>query len=116
MAALDDATFVAPPPDVADFLERRFLGGSPAMLQGMADALRTEPDRTAELKAAGVPILVAHGAGDDAWPPAIQRDMAQRLGAQYVVIPDAAHSPAVENAEATAATLLDFWAADGVAP
>jgi pimeloyl-ACP methyl ester carboxylesterase len=116
MAALDDATFVAPPPDVADFLERRFLGGSPAMLQGMADALRTEPDRTAELKAAGVPILVAHGAGDDAWPPAIQRDMAQRLGARYVVIPDAAHSPAVENAEATAATLLDFWAADEGAP
>jgi pimeloyl-ACP methyl ester carboxylesterase len=107
--ALADAGFVAPPAEVADFLERRFLGGSPAMLQGMAVALRSEPDRVAALKATQVPVLVAHGVGDDAWPPAVQHEMAQRLGARYVVIPDAAHSPAVENAAATAAALVDFW-------
>jgi pimeloyl-ACP methyl ester carboxylesterase len=108
-AVLDDAAFVAPPPDVAEFLERRFLGGSPQMLKGMADALRTEPDRVAELVATGVPVLVVHGVDDDAWPPVQQQDMAWRLGARYVVIAEAAHSPAVENPAATVAALVDFW-------
>jgi pimeloyl-ACP methyl ester carboxylesterase len=108
-AALGDPRFVAPEPAVAAFLERRFLAGSTAMLQGMADALRSEPDRVAELAAIGLPILVTHGADDDAWPPAVQREMAARLGARYAVIPGAAHSPAVENPAGTVAALLAFW-------
>lgn len=109
VTAMSDPAWVAPAPDVADFLERRFLGGSPEMLQGMADALRCEPDRVAELGATGLPVLVAHGVDDDAWPPAAQREMAERLGARYEVIAAAAHSPAVENPAATAAVLVDFW-------
>ncbi|HZC70299.1 MAG TPA: alpha/beta hydrolase [Jatrophihabitans sp.] len=105
----EDPRYVAPPPDVATFLDRRFLSGTPAMLKGMADALRHEPDRVAELAATRVPVLVTHGADDDAWPPPVQQEMAQRLGAQYAVIPAAAHSPAVENPAATADTLLSFW-------
>jgi pimeloyl-ACP methyl ester carboxylesterase len=35
--------------------------------------------------------------------------MAERLDARYAVIPDAAHSPAVENPDATVAALLSFW-------
>lgn len=108
-AAVGDPQFVAPDADLADFLERRFLGSSPEMLKGMADALRSEPDRVAELRATAVPVLVAHGADDDAWLPAVQLDMAERLGARYAVIPGAAHSPAVENAEGTAAVLTEFW-------
>jgi pimeloyl-ACP methyl ester carboxylesterase len=108
-ALLDDPHYVAPPRDVAEFVERRFFAGSPVMLQGMADALRAEPDRVAALAATGVPVLVAHGAADDAWPPAVQREMAQRLGARYVVIADAAHAPAVENPAATVAALVEFW-------
>lgn len=105
-----DPAWVAPPPDVAAFLEHRFLSGSPAMLRGMGDAIRTEPDRVAELAAVPIPMLVTHGADDDAWPPPVQEQMAERLGARYVVIPDAAHSPAVENPAGTVATLLAFWA------
>jgi pimeloyl-ACP methyl ester carboxylesterase len=101
--------FLAPPPELAAFLERRFLAGSPIMLQGMADALRAEPDRVAELAATGVPALVVHGVDDDAWPPAVQREMAGRLRARYEVIPDAAHSAAVENPRALVDVLLDFW-------
>jgi pimeloyl-ACP methyl ester carboxylesterase len=104
-----DAGFVPPPPDIAEFLERRFLGGTPEMLQGMADALRQEPDRVEELSATGVPVLVLHGVDDDAWPPAAQQEMARRLGARYVVLPDAAHSAAVENPAAAVSALLDFW-------
>lgn len=108
-SALADPRYVPPPPDVAQFLERRFLSGTPAMLQGIADALRHEPDRVAELAATGVPILVMHGVDDDAWSPERQREMAARLGARYAVIPGAAHSPAVENPDATVSTLLSYW-------
>jgi pimeloyl-ACP methyl ester carboxylesterase len=103
------AGYVEPPAPLAAFLERRFVTGVPAMLQGMGDALRTEPDRVAELAAVAPRTLVVHGADDDAWLPAVQHEMAERLGAQYLVIPDAAHSPAVENPGPTAVALAEFW-------
>jgi pimeloyl-ACP methyl ester carboxylesterase len=102
--------YVAPPPPLAAFLERRFLAGAPAMLQGMGKAVRTEPDRVAELAGTGVRVLVLHGTDDDAWPGSVQDEMAHRLGAELVVIPGAAHSPAVEQPAGTAAALMSFWA------
>jgi pimeloyl-ACP methyl ester carboxylesterase len=104
--------YVPPPAPLAAFLERRFLAGVPAMLQGMGDALRTEPDRVDELAASGVRTLVLYGVGDDAWAPAVQDAMARRLGARRVAIAGAAHSPAVENPLATAAALVAFWQGD----
>lgn len=101
--------YVAPSPALAAFLERRFLAGSPAMLQGMGTAVRGEPDRVAELAASGVRTLVLHGEADDAWPPHVQDEMARRLGADLVVIPGAAHSPAVEQPAATTAACVAFW-------
>ena len=97
-------------PEVRDFLRRRFLANSAAGLEGMADALTTEPDRVDALRATGLPVLVLHGAGDDAWLPADQAAMAGRLGARYGVVPDAEHSPAMENPAATVTALLEFWA------
>jgi len=102
--------YVPPPDEHAAFLRRRFLAGSAAMLRGMADALRHELDRVEELAATGVPALVMHGVDDVPWPVEQQRLMAQRLGAPYVVIDGAAHSPAAENPAATVAALLEFWA------
>jgi len=90
-------------------LRDRMLASSPRALLGMADALTGEPDRVAELRATGLPVLVLHGEADDAWLPDLQAEMAVRLGAQHAVIPDAQHSPAVENVEATAKALLAFW-------
>jgi pimeloyl-ACP methyl ester carboxylesterase len=101
--------YVEPTPAAAAFLERRFITGVPAMLQGMGESLRTEPDRVAELAAAAVPKLVMHGVDDDAWPPAVQLDMARRLGVDRVIIPNAAHSPAAENPNDTTAALVEFW-------
>jgi len=103
------AGYVEPPPPLAAFLETRFLAGVPAMLQGMGHALRVEPDRVAELAAVALPKLVLYGEGDDAWPPAVQDAMAQRLQAPTSVIAGAAHSPAVENPEATIEALVRFW-------
>ena len=97
------------PPELRAFLRRRFLASSPNGLQGMADALRGEPDRVAELAATGVPLMVAHGEDDDAWPPATLAEMASRLGARHEVIAGAGHSPAVDQPARTIDILTNFW-------
>jgi pimeloyl-ACP methyl ester carboxylesterase len=108
--AMTDPKAQAVPAPTRAFLARRFLANSAAGLRGMADAMTSEPDRVAELAASGVPVLVAHGAADDAWTPAAQADMADRLGARHEVIAGAVHSAAIENPQRTLAVLLDFWA------
>ena len=107
-----DAAEEAPQhPDAAvrAFLEERFLANAAAMLVGMGTEILTAPDRTADLAALGLPILVAAGIGDEAWPIEVQKDMATRLGTDLVLIGDAAHSPAAENPAKTAEILATFW-------
>ena len=111
MDRLDGTDWAARPAGLRDFLRRRFVSSSPVGLRVMGDTLLSEPDRTAALRGTGVPLLVAYGEGDDAWPPAVQAEMAGRLGARHVVIRDAMHSPAMENPVATVTMLLGFWAA-----
>ena len=98
-----------PPPNIEDFLRTRFLATHPVALRRLAEQLLDETDRTDELAGLELPILVAFGARDDAWPPAEQRQMASRLGARLVVFADAAHSPAAESPEETAEALVSFW-------
>ena len=74
-----------------------------------ATAVLTDPAGRERVAATGLPVLVVHGEDDDAWSPAVQADMAERLGAAYAVVPDAVHSPAVEQPEATAKALLAFF-------
>lgn len=107
--AMTDPKAQAIPAATKAFLRERFLRNSEAGLRGMAAALTSEPDRVAELAAVDLPILVAHGVADDAWPPAVQADMARRLGARHEVIPASIHSPAIENPRQTVEVLLDFW-------
>jgi pimeloyl-ACP methyl ester carboxylesterase len=105
-------------PDAAvrAFVQRRFETNDLGMLIGMGTAILQAPDRTAELAAAGVPLLVAAGVGDDAWPVELQKEMATRLGTELVLIEDAAHSPAAENPAATVRVLLEFWDQNGFVP
>jgi pimeloyl-ACP methyl ester carboxylesterase len=110
MRAADQTPYL---PEMLEFLRRRFFASSPVGLREMGEQLLAEPDRVAELaavlSAAGVPVLVSHGAADDAWAPAIQAEMAGRLGARYEVIDNAQHSPAAQNPAGTAAVLARFW-------
>lgn len=106
--AADPAAVEVPAP-LAEFLRDRFLNSSVAGLFGMGHAIRAEPDLVADLRATAVPALVCFGANDDAWPPAVQRDMAARLDAPVVVIDGAAHSPPVEQSALTVAALSTFW-------
>ncbi|MEP6697350.1 MAG: alpha/beta hydrolase [Pseudonocardiales bacterium] len=101
--------YTAASPELAAFLRRRFLASSESGLRGMGDALETEPDRVAELRATGLPVLVAYGEGDDAWLPEAQAEMAERLDARCAVIAGAMHSPAVEAPQATVEVLTRFW-------
>lgn len=97
-------------PEVKGFLRARFLAQRPIPLTAMAEAMLSEPDRVDALKACfDRPMLVAHGEADDAWSPAQQREMADRLGARYEVITGSVHSPAAENPEHTADLLDTFW-------
>ena len=98
-----------PPPDIEDFLHRRFVASSPVGLLRLAEQLLTEEDRVDELAMVDLPVLVAYGPGDDAWPPALQAEMARRLGARVAVIDGAGHSPAAEQPAATVAALVEFW-------
>jgi pimeloyl-ACP methyl ester carboxylesterase len=101
------------PSDIVAFLHRRMFMNSAVGLMGMADELLSMSDRVDQLakvsSGAGLPVLVLYGENDDAWDPEDQAFMAERLGARKVVIPGAAHSPAVEAPETTASALTSFW-------
>lgn len=103
------------PETLKELLRARFLSSTEAGLMGMADGLRREPDLVgrlaAALRTAGTPALVVCGEADDAWSVATQRDMADRLDADFAVVPGAAHSANTENPEALLATLLPTWRA-----
>jgi pimeloyl-ACP methyl ester carboxylesterase len=99
-----------PPPDIEEWMRGRFIANSPVCLKRIAEQLLEDVDRTAELAAVDVPMLVAFGETDDAWLPATQSAMAALLGAATAVIAGAGHSPAADRPEATAAALLEFWA------
>ena len=93
------------PPDIAEFLDKRFTSNAPASLQAMTQLLTDAPDIIDEVAATGLPFWVGRGADDDAWPHDVQAAMAKRLDTEIHVVEDAAHSPAVENPEG----LLDAW-------
>ncbi len=107
--ALTDPRSQAVPAPTREFLATRFLANTEAGLTGMATAMTGEPDRTAELAATGIPVLVAHGRDDDAWTPAAQAEMATRLDARHEVVEDSVHSPAIEQPARTVQLLTDFW-------
>jgi pimeloyl-ACP methyl ester carboxylesterase len=113
--ALEEQEGVAAPQDAAvvDFLTRRFLASDPPSLLAMVDALRSEPDRVAELVAVAPACLVVVGDEDDVWPPDVQAQMAGRLDAQLVRLPGVGHSPATEAPVETAAAVVEFWRRTG---
>jgi len=97
------------PPEIAAFLAKRFESNCPESLKAMTQLLIDAPDRLDEVVALDLPKWVGRGKNDDAWPHAVQAEMARRLGVEIVVIPASAHSPAVENPEQLSEALLKFW-------
>lgn len=96
------------PAQITAFLAKRFTANSAAALRAKTELLLEAPDLVDDVAATGVPAWVARGADDDAWPHEAQAKMAQRLGTEIVVLPHAAHSPAVESPDDLAAAWLPF--------
>jgi pimeloyl-ACP methyl ester carboxylesterase len=92
-----------------EFLRDRLSATSIDNYLGCVRILQTTTDSTDEVRATGVPTLVAHGDADDAWPIPSQRRMAEGLGSGYRVIPNAGHLPNLDNPGFTAGMLHDFW-------
>ncbi|HEV2537493.1 MAG TPA: alpha/beta hydrolase [Streptosporangiaceae bacterium] len=104
------------PAPIVAFLGQRMLANDPVGLVLMARHMLAAPDRTAELARLDLPMLVIYGEDDNAWSPAAQETMAQRLGARRLCIPAAVHSPAVEAPATTASALTQFWDAAEAPP
>ena len=101
--------YVAPPSDIAAFLRKRFTSNVPASLAQITRRLTDAEDKTEQLAKTGVRAQVLHGATDDGWPIAVQEKMASGLGVEAEVIPDAGHSPAIDQPAKTARMLVDFF-------
>jgi pimeloyl-ACP methyl ester carboxylesterase len=103
-----------------EFWFNKLQGANPGFMHGTARAMAEEHDRSAELAATGLPVLVVHGKRDKrVWSRAAFAAMAAQLGADHVVIDKAAHSPSLEQPQQTVEVLLNFWArhpAEGFMP
>ena len=101
---------IPPAAEIEAWMHDRFVANHPVGLLRVAEHLLDAADRTDELAATGVPVLVLYGEDDDVWPPARQAATGDRLGARTVALPGVGHSPAADAPEPTVAALLDFWA------
>ncbi|PYY48274.1 alpha/beta fold hydrolase [Curtobacterium sp. MCBD17_023] len=95
-------------PDDVRMVRDRFDATSPLSVVAGGHILEDHTDSSPELRATGLPVLVAHGEWDGAWPIPWQRQMAEDTGARYEVIPASYHGPHVENPAATLALFDDF--------
>lgn len=119
--AMDRASGWDPPSqEVADFCAQRFLTNDVAALSDCAEILMTAPDLTeavaAALDAAMLPAAVVTGEIDDAWPPAVQERMAERLGVPWHTLPGLGHNPATEDPRLTATVLNDIFSTAAQVP
>lgn len=113
-AGLDpDADLTGSLNNVEQYYFDRLMAAEPAQIEAALNILATQPDRTADLAQlranAGFPILVSHGAQDDAWPIEWQRDMAEAMNAEYWVIANAGHSAHGDRTYTSAQLLATFW-------
>ncbi|MFC9690467.1 alpha/beta fold hydrolase [Kribbella sp. NPDC056951] len=101
--------YVEPPEEIAAFLRKRFISNSPVGLAAVTRHLTDAVDKTDRLAKAGVRTQLVYGETDDGWPLPIQNEVAERLGIQPEMVPDAGHSPAIEQPATTARLLVDFF-------
>lgn len=98
-----------------EFARRRFLGLGAAAVVGGARNLVNAAPLGAFLYGIDIPVLVVSGEYDDAWVPSEQALLARTVaGARHVVVPDAVHSPHLENPDYWLKAVAGFLAeADG---
>jgi pimeloyl-ACP methyl ester carboxylesterase len=94
---------------VLAYYHRRLFSTKEAQLDSGLDILINQVDRVSEIAATGIPVLVSHGANDDAWPHSEQQRMARETKGEYWVIANAGHSAQADRSWASAQLLATFW-------
>lgn len=94
-----------------ELYKKRWAASDPHSTHTMALHLQNTQPIISELIATKVPIHVVYGANDDAWPLAMQDQMAKDLSAPRTIINDAGHCPNEDQPEDTARVLASFWRA-----
>ena len=96
-------------PEIAAFVETKFVASPLAAMHGKAHALLETPDKSRELAAVGGRFLVATGVDDDYWPQEQQSALASTLGTSLVLLPGCGHSGAVDDPVLVATVFDSFW-------
>lgn len=94
--------------EVVGFVQEMMAATSVEGVVGALAAMRDRPDSTPTLAEIDVPTLVIHGADDQIIPLAEAEAMAQAIGANIVVIPDAGHLPNLEQIDIFNDAVTDF--------
>jgi pimeloyl-ACP methyl ester carboxylesterase len=89
--------------------KKRWTASDPRSTRTMAFHLKETQPLIAEIVATKLPVHVIYGENDDAWPLAMQDQMAKDLAAPLTVIAGAGHCPNEDKPEETAKVLANFW-------
>jgi pimeloyl-ACP methyl ester carboxylesterase len=90
-------------------MQKRWLANDPLSILEQAKDLSTFTSVIPALAAIKIPTHVIYGERDDAWPLAMQDQMASDLSAPVTVIKGAGHCPNEDQPEATVDAMVKFW-------
>jgi pimeloyl-ACP methyl ester carboxylesterase len=90
-------------------MQKRWLANDPLSILEQAKDLSTFTSVIPALAATEIPTHVIYGERDDAWPLAMQDQMARDLSAPVTVIKGAGHCPNEDQPESTAEAIANFW-------
>jgi len=90
-------------------MKKRWLANDPQSILTQAKDLSTFTSVIPEVAATKIPTHVIYGERDDAWPLAMQDQMAADLSTPVTVIKDAGHCPNEDQPESTAKAIAEFW-------
>ena len=92
-----------------ELYKKRWTASDPRSTHTMALHLQSAKSLVEKVAATKIPVHVVYGENDDAWPLAMQDQMAKDLGALLTVIKSAGHCPNEDQPEETAKVLANFW-------
>jgi pimeloyl-ACP methyl ester carboxylesterase len=89
--------------------QRRWFASDKRSLMTHARHLMSEPSIIEAVKSTGLPVNVLRGENDDAWPHALQAQMALDLGVEIGIIANASHCPNEDQPLSSALAISRFW-------
>ena len=84
-------------PGFREYAEYKWSAQSPVMWATMVQEIFDQPDQLADLASIGVPVLGIVGEQDTGFLDPVREIVAAVSEAEFVVVPDAGHSPQFEN-------------------